>query len=120
VLVDTSVWIDHVRRPERRLIELLDANGVEVHPFVIGELACGQLRPRRELTALLRALRWLPTVDHEEAFALVEHRKLYGRGVGWVDIHLVASALLAATPLWTRDRRMAGIARELGLEVFDG
>ena len=120
MLVDTSVWIDHVRRPERRLIELLDANDVEVHPFVIGELACGHLRPRHELTALLRALPWLPTVDHDEAFALIERRKLYGRGVGWVDIHLLASALLAATPLWTRDRRMAAIGRELRIELFDG
>ena len=59
-------------------------------------------------------------VAHEEAFALIEQRRLYGRGVGWVDIHLLASTLLAATPLWTRDRPMASIARELSIELFDG
>ena len=120
MLVDTSVWIDHVRRPEQRLIALLDDNAVEVHPFVIGELACGHLRPRVEITALLQALPWLPTVDHAEAMSLVERRRLHGRGVGWVDIHLLASTLMAATALWTRDRRMAAIARELNIELFDG
>ena len=117
MLVDTSIWIDHVRRPEPRLIVVLDANEVEVHPFVIGELACGRLRPRDELTELLGRLPSLPAVDHEEALIFLERHRLYGRGVGWIDLHLLASTMLARTSLWTRDRQMAAIARELHIDL---
>jgi predicted nucleic acid-binding protein len=120
MLVDTSVWIDHVRRPERELIGLLDDNHVDVHAFVIGELACGHLRPRDEMTRLLTALPWLPTVEHEEAFTLLQRHRLHGRGVGWIDVHLLASTLVAGTALWTRDRRMAAVARDLKIDLFNG
>jgi predicted nucleic acid-binding protein len=115
VLVDTSVWIDHLRRPEPRLIALLDTNDVELHPFVIGELACGQLKRRTEILALLRQLPLVPTVNHEEALGLVEAHRLYGRGVGWIDVHLLASALLFHTRFWTRDGPAAAAARDLGI-----
>ena len=119
MLVDTSVWIDHVRRPEHGLIALLDENAVDVHPFVIGELACLHLRPRDELTRLLQELPWLPTVEHEEAMIFLEQHRLHRRGVGWIDVHLLASTMLAKIPLWTRDRHMAAVARELHIELYD-
>lgn len=118
MLVDTSVWIDHIRRPEPRLVALLDTNAVDVHPFVIGELASGHLKPRHELTLLLCRLPSVPTVDHEEALEFLERHRLHGRGVGWLEVHLLASTMLADTALWTRDRRMATLARELKIELY--
>ena len=120
MLVDTSVWIDHVRRPEPQLVALLEANEVDIHPFVIGELACGHLRPREEVIELLRELPWLPTVEHEEAFAFLEQHRLHGRGIGWIDLHLLASTMLAGADLWTRDRSMLTVARELKIKTFHG
>lgn len=118
MLVDTSVWIDHVRRAEPRLIALLDENDVDVHPFVIGELACGHLRPRDELTALLHQLPSLPTVDHDEAVVFVERHRLQRHRIGWIDVHLLASATLARATLWTRDRRLSAVARQLGITLY--
>jgi len=82
VLVDTSVWIDHLRRGNRRLAELLNQAAVVGHPFVIGELACGRLKNRAEILSLLQALPQAPAADQDEVLALVEHVKLYGRGLG--------------------------------------
>ena len=119
MLVDTSVWIDHVRRPEPKLIALLDENDVHVHPFVIGELACGHLRPRHELTLLIQKLPSLPAVDHEEAMIFLERHALHGRGVGWIDLHLLASTMLARTTLWTRDRHMGAVAQALHIDMYE-
>ena len=113
ILVDTSVWIQHLRRGEDRLAELLQQGQVACHPFVIGEIALGALTRRR---AVLRPLAELPVVrvvDQEDALAFVEQRALGGRGIGWVDVHLLASALLDHTPLWTLDRRLGNVAREI-------
>ncbi len=118
MLVDTSVWIDHVRRADPRLIALLEDNDVDVHPFVIGELACGSLRKRDELTELLQQLPSLPTVDHEEAVLFVERHRLERRHIGWIDVHLLASAALAHATLWTRDTQLAVVARELGITLY--
>jgi hypothetical protein len=115
ILVDTSVWIDHLRRGNHRLTEALENGLVASHPFVIGELACGTIRRRGELLALLAKLEATPVVAHEEALRLLEERRLMGRGVGWVDLHLLASSLLAGVPLWTLDRRLTSVARELGI-----
>jgi predicted nucleic acid-binding protein len=120
MLVDTSVWIDHVRRPVARLVALLETGAVDVHPFVIGELACGHLKPRAVLTAMLQRLPLVATVDDDEALAFLERHHLAGRGMGWIDVHLLASARVAGVTLWTRDRRMAAVAREIGLDLFDG
>lgn len=113
ILVDTSVWIEHLRRGDDRLAQLLHQDQVACHPFVIGEIALGGLTRRR---AVLRPLAELPVVrvvDHEDALAFVEQRALGGRGIGWVDVHLLASALVDRTPLWTLDRRLGQVAREL-------
>lgn len=115
MLVDTSVWIDHLRRGHDALKTHLERGEVECHPFVIGELACGNLRNRDEILLLLRSLPSVTTVDHDEALAWVESKRLMGRGLGWVDIHLLASTILQHTTLWTSDQRLAAQARELGV-----
>jgi len=119
VLVDTSVWINHFRRSDARLSDLLGAVQVWTHPFVIGELACGNLSSRTEVITLLEALPSVPVVDHDEIMHFVGARRLHGRGLGWVDMHLLASARIAAVPLWTFDRRLALAAAELSLSPFD-
>jgi len=85
------------------------------HPFVVGELACGALNRRNEILGLLMDLRQAPAVEHEEVLAFVEAEKLMGSGLGWVDVHLLASVTLAGERFWTRDRRLAQAARRLGV-----
>lgn len=113
ILVDTSVWIDHLRHDRADLRALLEADQVHCHPFVIGELACGTLRRRAEILALLKQLPSLLPVSHEEALEFLHVRRLSGRGLGWVDIHLLASVVLAGVRLWTLDRRLDSAARSL-------
>lgn len=115
ILVDTSVWIEHLRRGNRSLADLLETGQVACHPFVIGEIALGSLRRRTEILGWLAELPTVQVARHEEALALVEQRGLAGKGIGWVDVHLVASALLESLPLWTLDRRLASLARDLDL-----
>lgn len=117
MLVDTSVWIDHLRRGNPALTSALEAGGVWCHPFVQGELACGNLRNRREILSLLEALPQAPITTHSEALSLVDRRSLMGSGLGWIDIHLLGSALLAGIPLWTLDRRLSEAVRWIGVGV---
>jgi predicted nucleic acid-binding protein len=117
MLVDTSVWIDHFRRRHHPLAEHLEAMQVWTHPFVIGELACGNLARREEVLTALDALPQAPIVDHAEVRAFIEAHHLHGRGLGWVDVHLLASARLARLPFWTQDKRLAAVARDLALHV---
>lgn len=114
VLVDTSVWVDHLRRGNPALTGLLSDAEVACHPCVVGELACGNLRNRSEVLSLLHSLPSTPEVAHEELLLFVERHRLMGRGLGLVDVHLLASARLAAVPLWTLDRRLRGAAGLLG------
>ena len=113
MLVDTSVWVDHFRQGNAKLSEQLQAGQVWTHPFVIGELACGNLARRAEVLELIDALPLVPVADHEEVLAFVESRRLMGRGLGWIDVHLLASAVLASLPLWTSDKRLSAVARAL-------
>lgn len=117
VLVDTSVWIDHLRRADAQLVALLQETGVLMHPAVLGELACGGIPNRQRLLALWLALPRVVTVSFEEALTLVENRMLWGRGLGWTDIHLLASALVSATTLWTRDQVLRHAARRLSIPL---
>lgn len=112
VLVDTSIWIDHLRQGNQRLADLLTAGRVVCHPFVIGEVACGSLHNRAEVLRLLAALPVAPNATHEEVLRLVESERLYSRGLGWVDVHLLASARLLACNLWTLDKTLAAIAAD--------
>ena len=113
VLVDTSIWIDHFRSGVSRLRQLLLAEAVLCHPFVVGELACGNLKNRREILAMLQALPQTPPVLHDEALHLVDHHQLMGTGLGWVDMHLLASARLAQATFWTTDRPLRKAAGTL-------
>jgi predicted nucleic acid-binding protein len=115
MLVDTSVWVDHLREGNPTLAAALEEREVWCHPFVQGELACGNLRNRDEILSLLSALPQPPLTTHAEALALVEERSLMGSGLGWVDIHLLGSALLVGIPLWTLDRQLADAAIRLGV-----
>jgi predicted nucleic acid-binding protein len=116
VLVDTSVWVDHFRSRNRSLAALLEDNDVLCHPFVIGELACGILQHRTEILESLNALPSAPTVQHVEALHFVESHNLMGKGVGYIDINLLASAYLGKSKLWTRDKRLRQLASKLGIE----
>ena len=104
-----------MRQRDTRLAELLEDGSVWTHPFVIGELACGNLARRTEMLELIGALPSVPVADHEEVLAFVESRRLMGRGLGWIDVHLLASAVLASLPLWTSDKRLSAVARALDL-----
>jgi predicted nucleic acid-binding protein len=114
ILVDTSVWIEHLRRRSSVLAGLLGQGQVACHPFVIGEIALGTLKNRTEILALLADLPMTKVVRQEDALALVARRELSGTGIGWVDLHLAASALVERLPLWTLDRRLAVVAHRLG------
>ncbi len=119
ILIDTSVWIDHLRTGDERLIDLLDSSQVLTHPFVIGELACGNLRKHDEVLRLLSDLPQAPVASQEEGLHFIERTKLMGQGIGYIDAHLLASTALADTALiWTRDKRLQKIARKLKL-AFD-
>lgn len=115
ILVDTSIWINHLRIADRRLAGLLLDGQVMCHPFVVGELACGSLKRRREILALLGNLPRVPGVDNEEVLQFVEAHALMGSGLGWIDVHLLASTRLAGARLWTADRRLVLAARRLGI-----
>ena len=119
LLVDTSVWIDHLRGRGGDLAAALNRGVVLTHPYVIGELACGNLARRGEVLGLLAALPCAPEATHEEALSLVTAARLAGRGLGWIDVHLLAGARLAGARLWTRDRALAAAANRLGVGLPD-
>ncbi len=118
VLVDTSVWVEHLRRSDALLAGLLTDNAVFVHPFVLGELACGNLKHRERILESLGALPSSVPASEEEVLRLVGSRGLYGQGIGWVDAHLVASALLSGCALWTRDERLRRASGLAGVSRF--
>jgi len=115
VLVDTSVWINHFRRGEHHLAKLLMDAEVACHSFIIGELACGNIGNRAEILNLLRSLPSAPAIDLDEYLYFVERNQLYGTGIGFVDVHLLASAKLARVPLWTYDKKLKDAASSLDL-----
>ena len=114
ILADTSVWVSHLQRRNAELAALLVDEQVLCHPFVVGELACGRLRNRREILALLHALPQAHMVEHDEALEFIEVHRLMGTGVGWVDLHLLAAAVLSRAKMWTFDQRLMKAARRVG------
>lgn len=116
VLVDTSVWVAHLRHGNIGLEMLLNNGHVVCHPFIIGELACGNLKRRSEILSLIQALPESILADHKEGMQLIESQHIMGRGLGYVDMHLLASALLTEVQLWTLDRRLKDVSSKLRLE----
>jgi len=115
ILVDTSVWIEHIRRGTPKLRGFLDEEDVLQHPFVTGELACGGLRDRPRTLRRLSGLRRAPIAEHDAVLRLIEEERLHGQGLTWVDVHLLASALVSRVPLWTNDRALERAASRLGV-----
>ncbi|MDP6601370.1 MAG: type II toxin-antitoxin system VapC family toxin [Phycisphaerales bacterium] len=115
MLVDTSVWIDHFRKPHAALSEALQRGSVLVHPFVVGELACGQLRCRDEVLGHLGVLPAASVASHAEVLGLVDVHGLAGTGIGWIDAHLLASAMIDHVQLITSDRSLLKQAARLGI-----
>lgn len=115
ILVDTSVWVDHLRRGDPGLVELLERSSVVMHPFVVGEIACGSLRDRESILELLQDLPPAVVADSDEVLQFIERHVLHGKGIGYVDVHLLASvALTEGAKLWTRDMKLHRIAAALG------
>ena len=114
VLVDTSIWISHFRTSLAHLEELLLEMSVVCHPFIVGELACGNLKNRREILSLLQELPQAPVAGDDEVHLLIEQERLAGTGIGWVDVHLLASARLSEAPLWTHDKALQKASLKLG------
>ena len=115
ILADTSIWIHHLRVGDPRFAEALSSELICVHPFVVGEIACGNLRNRSEILDLLGHLSAVPAATDAEVLVFIENRALMGRGIGLVDVHLLASAAIARVPIWTHDKRLAAVASELHL-----
>ena len=120
ILVDTSVWVDHLRRGDAKLAELLERGAVVMHPFVIGEIACGSLADRSSILELLQDLPMAVIADSDEVLGFIERLGLHGKGIGYVDVHLLASVQLTeGTKLWTRDKRLRAAAGDLGCAHHD-
>ncbi len=117
ILVDTSVWIEHLRAGSVRLKSLLLDEQVLCHPLVIGELACGTLQRRNEILTMFKALPQSQSLEYEEVLNFLEAQHLYGRGLGWVDAHLVASCLLSGCSLWTLDKLLRRTATALAISA---
>ena len=116
ILVDTSVWIDHLRTGDDELVQQLNNNSVLMHPFVLGELACGNLNKRREVLTLFKGLPGSPVATDDEVLFFIEQHKLMGRGIGYIDTHLLAAvALNSSARLWTRDKRLRAVGDSLSL-----
>lgn len=118
VLADTSVWVEHLRKGDLMLEQfLLDAN-VLIHPFIVGELACGNLKRRASILADLNALPGVKAASDHEVLQLIDDRSLWGQGIGWIDSHLLASALISSCQFWTLDRRLDRMARSVGIKTL--
>jgi predicted nucleic acid-binding protein len=114
ILVDTSVWVDHLRQGEPLLVQSLMQTQVATHPFVVGELACDNLKNRQTVIELLQALPPVKSALDHEVMHFIESKGLMGKGIGYIDAHLCASALISGYKLWTRDKRLLAIAQTLG------
>jgi len=113
ILADTSIWIDHFRKPNKHFQELLIAENIFIHQFIIGELACGNFSNRFEILSLLMALPKTKILSNNEIIDFIETNHLYGKGLGLIDIHILGSALLSKVKLWTKDKRLENAAINL-------
>lgn len=119
VLVDTSVWIralSHRAPFAEELGRLLDLDEVAGHDLIYGELLIGDRGGRKKLLADYKRMIQAATIPHSEVVTFVEHRRLHGRGIGWIDVHLLASAMVSETQLWTADPRLSAVAQDFGVD----
>ena len=116
ILVDTSVWIKHLREGDKNLVRLLEQGFVACHPFIIGELACGGIKNRHEIMSLFNDLPSTDILEHYDIMEFIEYRNIMNKGIGYVDVHLLASALVSETPLWTFDKALKKVANQLSIE----
>jgi predicted nucleic acid-binding protein len=115
VLVDTSVWVSHLRAGNAELANLLNDGRVLCHPLIVGELACGNLKDRAVILSFLQLLPMGIEAEHEEVLAFIENNRLMGKGLGYVDVHLITSCLLTGVSVWTLDKKMAQAADNLNI-----
>ena len=115
VLVDTSMWVSHLREGNQELETLLNDGDVICHPFIVGELACGNIKNRAEILSLLQLLPMVIQVEHEELLQFIDTNSLMGKGLGYVDVHLAASAALTGVPIWTLDKSLDRISKKLNI-----
>ena len=113
VLVDTSVWISHLRDGNAELANLLNDGRVLCHPLIVGELACGNLKDRAVILSFLQLLPMSIEAEHDEVLSFIENNRLMGKGMGYVDVHLITSAVLTGVPIWTLDKKLAQTANSL-------
>ena len=113
VLVDTSVWVSHLRDGNAELANLLNDGRVLCHPFIVGELACGNLKDRAVILSFLQLLPMSIEAEHDEVLSFIENNRLMGKGLGYVDVHLITSAVLTGVPVWTLDKKLAQAADSL-------
>lgn len=116
ILVDTSVWIDHLRRGNESLVDLLNAGRVVTHPMVFGELSLGNISKRDSFLELVRNLPVAREATHEEVISFIEKHRMWSKGLGFFDMHILCSSLIESIPLWTLDKRLASAARAFGLQ----
>ncbi len=115
ILVDTSVWVSHLRDGNEPLKKLLYQASVATHPFIVGELSCGSIKNRRSVIELLKNLPVVKLAEHDEVLELIEARRLFSSGIGWVDAHLLCSALISKIPFWTFDTKLRQLS--VGLKI---
>jgi predicted nucleic acid-binding protein len=113
IIVDTSVWVDHLRTGNKKLEALLIEAKVACHPFIIGELACGYIKNRIEILSLLQELPQASRADDDDVLPFIKTHNLMGKGLGYIDVHLLMSAKLTNAPLWTLDKKLHEVARKL-------
>lgn len=118
VLVDTSVWVSHLRAGDAQLARLLNDGMVLCHPFIVGELACGNLKDRQVILSYLELLPMSIEAEHEEVLSFIENNRLMGQGLGYVDIHLITSAVLTGGSLWTLDKKLGQAADGLNIDYY--
>jgi predicted nucleic acid-binding protein len=119
VLVDTSVWVSHLRYGNTELVCLLNDGRVLCHPLIVGELACGNLKDRAVVLSFLQLLPMSIEAEHEEVLSFIESHRLMGKGMGYVDVHLISSAVLTGVPIWTLDKKLAHAADGLHIKYKD-
>jgi predicted nucleic acid-binding protein len=116
VLVDTSVWVSHLRDGNAELANLLNDGRVLCHPLILGELACGNLKDRTVILSFLQLLPMSIEAEHHEVLSFIENNRLMGKGMGYVDVHLITSAVLTGVPVWTLDKKLAQAADSLHIK----